>query len=73
MDASVTLPLVLEAGEEHELALTRFNFVPEGMSRWGARLDIDAQTQQATFQSVHCEKVRLAFQIFSGLLMLRTV
>ena len=61
----MTLPLVLEAaGEEEELVLTRFNFVPEGMSRWGARLNIDPQTQQATFHSVHCEKVRLSFHLF---------
>lgn len=46
-----------------ELGLVRFNFVPEGMSRSGAQLDIDTKTQQATFHGVHCEKVSLEVSI----------
>ncbi len=63
MDGEREVPLVVD-GVREELALVRFNFVPEGMTRCGAQLNLDDKTRQASFESVHSEKVRLAFHFF---------
>lgn len=53
----ILLPLQVDEVNTDKLALLRYNFVPEGMSRSTRSLNIDTQQGLAQLEASHLEKV----------------